>query len=147
MLSTTDTKNTTTLLHTVNSQLQNSNFQHIHYHELCIFTADKQKPACRPGKNLHQWKWPTVTIAKICHPPSHYAHIHCLVPISVQQESMDAYSSFWIEEFDDIPLLHMHFHVRGHCVRLLLCCTVTTRNGILVGRFNLYWRTTSTSYS
>ena len=28
---------------------------------------------------------------------------------------------FHVEEFNSIPLLHLHFHVRGHFVRLPLC--------------------------
>ena len=55
---------------------------------------------------------------------THCAHIHCLVSINVQQALMNisGLSFFCIEEFCDTSLLHMHFHVRCHRVRLHLCC-------------------------
>ena len=36
--------------------------------------------------------------------------------------------SFHIEEFNDILLLHMHFHVRHSSVRLPLCCHLLHSN-------------------
>jgi len=35
---------------------------------------------------------------------------------------------FHMEEFSDTPLLHMHFHVRCHFVRLPLCCHLSHIN-------------------
>ena len=40
---------------------------------------------------------------------------------------------FQHEDFNSTPLLHLHFHVRHHSVRLLLCCHLAAKwNGILV---------------
>jgi hypothetical protein len=64
------------------------------------------------------------TTAKMRHPPPHCVNIHCLVSINVQQASMNVnvYNFFCMEEFNYTPLLHTHFHVRCHFVRLPLCC-------------------------
>ena len=35
-----------------------------------------------------------------------------------------------MEEFNDTPLLHMHFHVRCQFVRLLLCCHLSHGNNM-----------------
>ena len=35
---------------------------------------------------------------------------------------------FCMEEFNSTPLLHMHFHVRCHFVRLPLCCNLSQSN-------------------
>ena len=43
---------------------------------------------------------------------------------------------FWIEEFTETPLLHMHFYVRHHFVRrpfTAICHAATKWNGILAG--------------
>ena len=57
-------------------------------------------------------------------PPSHCANIHCLVSRNVQQASMNVSGCnyFHVEEFIFTPLIHLHFHVRRHFVRLSLCC-------------------------
>jgi len=83
----------------------------------------------------------TVTTAEMHHPLPHYAHIHCLVSINVQQASVDVSEchSFHMEEFSDTPLLHMHFHVRCHSVRLPLCCHLSRGNKME------YWLEGSTS--
>jgi len=51
------------------------------------------------------------------------AHIHCLVSINIQQASVNANrcNFFHKGKFHDTPLLHPHFHVRCHFVRLTLC--------------------------
>ena len=67
----------------------------------------------------------------MCHPPPHCAHTHCLVSISVQQASVNINRCnffFCMEEFNDITLLHLHFHVRHHFVRLSLSCHLSDRN-------------------
>ena len=46
METTTDTKNTIKQFDRTNSQLQNTLFQHSHYHYLCTFTSNEQEPAC-----------------------------------------------------------------------------------------------------
>ena len=37
-------------------------------------------------------------------------------------------NSFNMREFNDTPLLYMHFHIRYHFVRLLLCCHLSHSN-------------------
>jgi len=53
---------------------------------------------------------------------------------------------FYMEEFNDTSLLHMHFHVRHQFVRLLLCCHVSHGKKtyqIISVRFSLYCHTTN----
>ena len=71
-----------------------------------------------------------VTTAETRHPPPHCANIHCLVSINVQQASRNVIGCifFHMEEFHYTPLLHMHFHVRRHFVRLPLCCRLSHIN-------------------
>ena len=35
---------------------------------------------------------------------------------------------FFMEEFNCTPFLHLHFHLRHHCVRVLLCCHLSHSN-------------------
>ena len=66
----------------------------------------------------------TVTTAETHHPLPCCAHIHCLVSINIQKASINANgcSFFLMEEFSFTVLLHMHFYVRHHFVRLPLWC-------------------------
>ena len=124
METTTDTKSIITLSNRANSQPQNALFQHSHHHQLCTFASDEQESACSTCKILNQRRQPTiaVTTAEMHHPLPYCAHIHCLVSINIQQASMNisGYHFFHMEEFNDTPLLQMHFHVRHHFVRLPL---------------------------
>jgi len=73
------------------------------------------------------------------HPPPHCIKIHCLVSINVQQELINV--SEYMKEFNNTPLLHPHFHIRCHFVRLssvAICHMAATHNRILVGNYNLY---------
>jgi len=145
METTTNAKSTITLLHTVNSQLQNTIFKNWHRYWLCIFTSDKQEPACSSqkictsrGDNFY-WLSRTllffhtaVTTAEMHHPPPHCAYLQGLVSINVQQTSVNANEGhfFHLEDFSDTPVLHMHFHVSCSFVRLLLCCHLSHDNKI-----------------
>ena len=73
-----------------------------------------------------------VATAEMHHPPPHCANIHCLVSVNIQQASMNVTGSnfFHMEEFNYTPLLHTHFHVRRHFVRLPLCCHLSQGNKI-----------------
>ena len=73
-----------------------------------------------------------VATAETCHLPPHCANIHCLVSKNVQQASMNVIGCnfFHMEQFNYTPLLHMHFHIRRHFVRLLLCCHLSHGNKI-----------------
>ena len=72
-----------------------------------------------------------VAIAETRHPPPHCANIHCLVSVNVQQVSnVIGCNFFHMEEFNYTPLLHTHFHVRHHFVRLPLCCHLSHGNKI-----------------
>ena len=79
----------------------------------------------------------TVATAEMHHPSPHCAHIHCLVSRNIQQvlRNVNVCNFFNVEELNDTSLLHLHFHVRQHSVRLSLCCHLAkTCNRILVGR-------------
>ena len=110
------------------------------------------RAACRACKNLHQRRWPTVTVptAETHHPPLHCAHIHCSVSISVRQASMNVSGCHFF----------LHFRIQFHtfasytlpfqmpwrqswmtwCPSAAICHTATKCNRILVRRFNLHCR-------
>jgi len=125
---------TVTLFCRVNSQLQNTGFQHRHHRYRCSVASNEQKPACCACINLHQWRRDTVTAAtaKMHQTLLHCAHIHCLVSSNVQQTLMNVRVNgchfLHVEEINDTPLLHPHFHVRRHCIRLPLCCHLSHGN-------------------
>jgi len=103
---------------------------------LCMIICNMAYLSCHC---CHSWKH---------HPSYHCAHIHWLVFINVQQVSVDVSSChfFCMEEFSDTPLLHLHFHVRQHFVNLSICCHLSHSNkmewnGMLLGKFNLYFHT------
>jgi len=123
-------------------------FQCCHHHFQCI-EADIQLRTQFPSRNqlirqdeliemlFISWcdscAWPSgtwlafhviVATAEMRHPLPHYANIHCLVSVNVQQASMNVIGCNFLrmEEFNYTPLLHTHFHVRCHFVRLPLCC-------------------------
>ena len=54
------------------------------------------------------------------------------VSINVQQVSVNFCGChfFYMEEFNDTPLFHMHFHVRHHFLRLPLCCHLLYGNNM-----------------
>jgi len=70
-----------------------------------------------------------ITTAKTHHPSPHCAHVHCLVSINVQQDSMNIFGCYFfhMEEFSS-KHLHSYFHVRCHSVRLSLCCHLSYSN-------------------
>ena len=81
------------------------------HHELCIYTSHEEEPACCAHKHLYQRRQPIVAVSTaethyLLLP--HWAHIHCLVSINIQQASMNVNwcHFFYIEEFSDNPLLH-----------------------------------------
>ena len=62
-------------------------------------------------------------------PLPYCAHIHCSVCINTRQALMNISRCFFcIEEFTSTPLLHLHVHVRYHCVRLPLHCHLSHDN-------------------
>jgi len=71
-----------------------------------------------------------VAIANMHHPPPYSAHICCLVSINILQASMNINGCklSCMEEFSDIPLLHVYFHVRYRSVWLPLCCYISHGN-------------------
>ena len=73
-----------------------------------------------------------VATAEMHHLPPHYAHICCLISITVQQILMNANgcNCFCMEEFRSTPLFHTHFSVRCHSVRLPLCCHLSHGNNM-----------------
>ena len=106
----------------------------MHFHQqwtrACMLHLSKSAPA-EVTRCCHCWNAP---------PTPHCAHIHCFAFIGVQQVSLNVSGChfFHMEEFSDTFLLHIHFHVRRHFVRLPLSaiCHMATCNGILVGRFS-----------
>lgn len=95
---TTDTKNTITVLHRANPQLQNSIFKHItsiSYAFLFIYADDGGGEASVILIKEPEWlprtclSFTSLTIAETYHTPPHCAHIHCLVSIKVHQLLMN----------------------------------------------------------
>ena len=129
-------------------------FQHCQHCFQCIeadFQLRAQFPSCNPPIHMDELiealfisrcdscAWPSetwlvfhidVATAETRHPPPPCANIHCLVSVNIQQASMNVIgcSFFGMEEFSYTPLLHMHFHVRRHFVRLPLCCHLSHGN-------------------
>ena len=64
-----------------------------------------------------------VTTAEMYYPLPLCAHVHCLVSRKVQKALINTSGChfFLVEELNSTPLLHVHFHVRHHFVRLPLC--------------------------
>ena len=56
----------------------------------------------------------TVTITDMHHPLPHYADNYFFIFINVQQElaNVSGCNLFFMEKFNYVPVLHMHFHVR-----------------------------------
>ena len=63
----------------------------------------------------------TATTAEMHHPLHYYVPIHCLFSMNVQQALMNVseWNYFLMEEFNDLPLLHMHFLVKHQFAPLL----------------------------
>ena len=91
------------------------------------FFSQQRTRACLP---FLQTSVPAkVTHYHCCHccnapPTSPCAHIHCLVSINLQRAliNVNGHHFFLVEELSCTSLLHPHFCVRHHFVRLLLCC-------------------------
>ena len=66
-------------------------------------------------------------VAKMHHPSTSLSHIHCLVSRNIQQVSVNVSGCnfFRMEEFNDTTLLHTHFYVRYHFVKLPFCCLLS----------------------
>jgi len=81
---------------------------------------------CMTTENFHT----AITNAETHHPLPHCAHIHYLVYRNVQKALMNFQGChfFCTEEFNSTPLLHMHFQVRRHSVKLSLCCHLSHEN-------------------
>jgi len=139
METTTDTKSTIILFNRANSQLQNTIFQlitSITYafspvvnKSLPAALLKKKKSACLSIPACLSYRI-TVTTAEAHHPLVHCAHIHCVVSINIQKTLMNVNGChcFQMEEFNDTPLLHPHFCVRYHSIRLPLCCHLSHSN-------------------
>ena len=118
-----------TLFDRANSQLKNAILQHSHHHELCIFDSNEQEPVYCSHKNPHGHLEHDLSFTSLlpqlkCSTHSFALHQLFLVSINIQKMSMNVNGShfFHMEEFISTPLLHTHFHVRRHSVRVLLCC-------------------------
>ena len=116
------TKSTITVFDRANYQLQN------------IFQNHQQTTACIL---LSAWLSGTeldfhinLATTEIHHLPSCCPHIHCSISMNIQQALMNVTGChfFYMEEFNDISLLHTHFHVRHHFVTLSLCCPLSHNN-------------------
>ena len=117
------TKTTIALFDRANSQLQKLLFFNT---VTTIRTTFSPEPAYNAQTNMHQWRWPivTVAIAETHYPPPRSAHIHCLVSINVQEALMYVKSCYFflMEEFNCTLLLHIYIYVSQHFVWLPLCC-------------------------
>ena len=85
----------------------------------------------------------TIVTAKIHHPPSHWAHIHCLVSLNFSIDECQ-----WVTFFAHGGIqFHIHTSIwdtiASDCASAAICHTATTCNGILVGRFSPYCHITT----
>jgi len=148
-------------------------FQCCHHHLQCT-EDDTQLRAQFPGHNLliredeliemifilqcdsYAWLsrmwlvfYVTVTTAEMQHPPPHCAHsVWSLKTFSKhKQMSVGAISSVWRNSVTHVCFIHtfMSDSILSDCPSAAICHT-TTWNGILVGRFNLYWSTTNINF-
>ena len=139
METTTATKSTMTLIDRANSQLQNIIFQNSHHYypiyadELIETHFISRCDSCAWPSRMWLDFYIIVTTAEMHHPLPHCAHIHCWVSINIQQALMNisVCHFFCTEEFNVTPLLHTHFHVRCHFIRLPLCCHLSYSNKML----------------
>ena len=71
-----------------------------------------------------------VATAEMQHLLPDCAHIHCLISINVQQESVtvSGYHFLHMWEISGTSVLGMHFCVRQYVVRLPLCCHLSQGN-------------------
>jgi len=133
MENTTDTKSTITLFDREDYQIQNTTFQPIHHHELCIFTSNELEPACCICANLYQSRQPSVTVvtAEMQHPLPDCAHIHCSVSINVHQVLMNVSGCnfFWIQ-WHTVASSTLPCQTSSVMVTLYYCHTTTKCNGI-----------------
>ena len=154
METTTDAKSTITLFDIANSQLQTLFFNTVTIISYAFSPAKNKQPTCCAHKNLHQQRWPTVTVitAEMHHPPPHCTHTHCLISINVQQAGMSMGAIF----FNFIyfawrnSIIHLCFicssmseTILSDCPSAAIYCTATKHNEILVGKFSFYCHTTN----
>lgn len=94
----------------------------------------------------------TVTSAEMHHPlplcshPLFRFYKHSAAITECQGTTFSAFSENF-SEFNETPLLHPHFHMRHHSVRLpcaAIPCMATACSIILVERFRFYCHTTNT---
>jgi len=88
----------------------------------------------------------TVAIAETHHPLPHCDHMHCLVSVNVQQASMNdngVIFSAWRNSERHLYFIRtsMPDTILSDCPFAAIGTTATTCNGILAGRFNLYFHT------
>ena len=84
------------------------------------------------------------TVAEMQHPPPHCVHIHWLVSTNVQQISEGPISSIWRKSMTHLCFIctYMSDTILSDCPSAAICHMVTNVK-ILVGKFNLYFHTTT----
>ena len=114
------------------------------------FHSNEQKPACHACKNLYQWRWPTaaVTTAETHHLTVLTSTVWSTAMFSKRQWislSMGAISSLWRNSVNHRYFIctSMSDAIVSDCPSAAVCLTVTTCNGVLEGRSNLYCHTTN----
>ena len=150
-----DTKSTVTLL--IKQVLSNKTLLFNSYHITYAFSPVMNKPACCTCKNLHKWRRPRFTAAmmvtllrKYCPSSPIFTVLISTVwsPYTFSKRQQMSVGAIFLhmEECKFTPLLHLHFHVRSilsDCPSAAICHMATKCNGILVGRFNLYYHPTN----
>ena len=129
------TTDTITLFDGKNSQLQNTIFQHSHHVSYAFF----------PGMNKSLHGMLIKIYINICpdhglsftpplkHSTNPSLHSHPLFGLHKHSKASVNISGCHFlrtEESSSSPLLHMHFHVRHHSVRLPLCCHLLHSNNM-----------------
>jgi len=127
----TDTNIKVTLFKRANSQLPNTVFHHSHHHPLCIFISHEQ--------DMFVKSVPAEVTPRCCHrgytePPTiHCADIHCLVPINIQQASVNVNGChfFSMEEFSDMPIFSYSLsHQMPFCQTVPLLPSVSLQQNV-----------------
>jgi len=90
-----------------------------------FFASHAQEPACHPCKNLHghpEHGWFFMLLSPLLKLTTHHLSLH------FQLMNVSGSHFFHMEKFSSTPLLHLHFRVRCHFVRLPLCCPLLNGN-------------------
>ena len=116
------TKNTITLFDRANSQLQKSLSQHTILSTISCVSSPAMNKSLYPAlmKTCTSKGNPLSLLPPLEHTTRSSLCSHPLSGLQKHSASINGCCFFHMEEFGSTPLLHMHFHVRSHSVRVPL---------------------------